>query len=136
MPDEAPLSPLDAAIEEFNRGAFFEAAEMFERVANETDDEMRVLASSFNRVAAALHLRFERGGRQAAINLMSQAQAALDDLKPERAGLDIETFCAELHAFTEEIRATPRDAQPGIVARGKLFLERRRAPKIRRVKNQ
>jgi hypothetical protein len=132
--DALSRSPLDEAIDAFNRGGYFEAAEMFEYAGRDCSDELLVLAQSFNRVAAALHLRFERGGRQAAINLMSQAMAALDDLRPERAGLDIDGLCIELHAFTEEIRATPREPAAGIGGRAKMFLERRRAPKIRRAR--
>jgi len=135
MSNDAPRSNLDAAIDLFNRGAYFEAAEMFEHASNDSVDDARTVASALNRVAAALHMRFERGGRQAAINLISQALVSLDDLKHRRIGIDLESFCAALHAFTEEIRATPRDAKSGIVARGKMMLERRRAPKIRRAKS-
>ncbi len=80
-----------------------------------------------------MHLRFERGGRQAAINLFSQAMLTLDQLKPSRDGIDIETLMTELHAYTEEIRATPKDEGDGMKHRARLFLERRRAPKIKRV---
>ena len=38
--------------------------------------------------------------RQAAINLFSQAMLTLDQLKPSRDGIDIETLLTELHAIS------------------------------------
>jgi predicted metal-dependent hydrolase len=131
--DESPPASVDDAIAAFNRGAYFEAAEMFEAAARAADDnDLKPLIIAFNQIAAAFHLRFERGGRQASINLMSQAMIALDDMKPERAGVDVERLCAELAAYTEEVRATPRDERDGLKHRARIFLERRRAPRINR----
>jgi len=124
---------LDEAIEAFNRGEYFAAAESFENAAGTADEDHKELIASLNRIAAALHLRFERGGRQAAINLLSQAMMTLDSLKPSRAGIDVDQLFAEVAAYTEEIRATPKDERTGIKHRTRLFLERRRAPKIKRV---
>jgi len=131
--DSLPAS-VDDAIAAFNRGAYFEAAEMFETAAHAAgiDDDLKALFMALNQIAAAFHLRFERGGRQASINLMSQAMIALDDMKPARHGLDVERLCAELAAYTEEVRATPRDERDGLKHRARIFLERRRAPKINR----
>ena len=125
-------STIDEAIEAFNRGKYFEAAEMFELAtrAADNDRDLKDLASALNRIAAALHLRFERGGRQSSINLLSQAMLALDDMKPARRGIDVERLCAELAAYTEEVRATPRSERDGLKHRARIFLERRRAPKI------
>jgi len=131
---ENKASAIDQAIERFNRGEYFEAAEIFETEARDADGELKVVVDSLNRVAAALHLRFERGGRQAAINLISQALLALEDLRPTRVGLNLERLYEELHAYSEEIRATPRDERDGLKHRARLFLERRRAPKIERVR--
>jgi hypothetical protein len=126
-------SKLNEAIEEFNRGEFFSAAELFENAAAAaTADADKTFAITLNRIATALHLRFERGGRQAAINLFSQAMLTLDQMKPSRDGIDIETLLTELHAYTEELRATPKDEGEGMKHRARLFLERRRAPKIKR----
>jgi hypothetical protein len=132
--DESPPASIEDAIAAFNRGAYFEAAEMFEAAARAAgkDDESRGLIVALNQIAAAFHLRFERGGRQASINLMSQAMIALDDMKPARAGIDVERLCVELAAYTEEVRATPRDERDGLKHRARIFLERRRAPKINR----
>ncbi len=136
MSDYSPPASFEDAIAAFNRGAYFEAAEMFEtasRAAGDGDDnDLKALIVAFNQIAAALHLRLERGGRQASINLMSQAMLALDELKPARGGVDVERLFAELTAYTEELRAAPRGEHDGLKHRARIFLERRRAPKITR----
>jgi tetratricopeptide (TPR) repeat protein len=122
---------LETAIDEFNRGDYFKAAELFEKAAAEADADKNFVVA-LNRIAAGLHLRFERGGRQAAINLFSQAMLTLDQLKPAHDGIDVETLMTELQAYTEEVRATSKDERDGMKHRARLFLERRRAPKIKR----
>ncbi|MFZ1888580.1 MAG: hypothetical protein WAU33_11145 [Candidatus Binataceae bacterium] len=125
----------ERAIAAFNRGEYFDAAEGFENSLRAIDDDdLKAVANALNQIAAGLHLRFERGGRQASINLMSQAMLALDDMKPVRAGLDIERLCDEVSALVAEIRAAPRDERDGLKRRARIFLERRRAPKINRTK--
>ena len=125
--------PLDDAIAAFNRADYFEAAEQFEIAARAVDGELKDLAGALNRVAAALHLRFERGGRQGPINLISQAMLTLEDMKPARAGIDIARLFDELQAFTEDVRSSPRDERDGLRHRARVFMERRRAPKIPRI---
>ena len=131
MSDDSKAT-LDEAIEVFNRGDYSDAAERFELAGQSADTELKDLIGALNRIAAALHLRFERGGRQSSINLLSQAMLALDDMKPARAGIDTERLFAELTAYIEEMRATPRDERDGLKHRARIFLERRRAPKINR----
>ena len=132
MADDRPNPSLDEAIAVFNRGEYFDAAEMFELAGPALDAELRDLAAALNQIAAALHLRFERSARQSSINLLSQAMAALDEMKPERGGVDVERLFAETHALTEEIRAERRGERGGIAHRARIFLQRRRAPKINR----
>lgn len=105
---------------------------MFEVAARGAGDDLKAMIVAFNQIAAALHMRFERGGRQAPINLMSQAMFALDELKPVRGGVDVERLCVELRAYTDELRAAPRGERDGLKHRARIFLERRRAPKINR----
>jgi predicted metal-dependent hydrolase len=137
--DQPSPPSIDDAIAAFNRGEYFEAAEMFEAAARaagndeNNENDLKGLLIAFNQIAAAFHLRFERGGRQASINLMSQAMIVLDDMKPARGGVDVERLCVELAAYTEEVRGTPRDERDGLKHRARIFLERRRAPKINRV---
>ncbi len=122
----------DQAIAAFNRGHYFEAAERFEHALAATDPDVQEIAGALGRVAAALHLRFERGGRQAAVNLLSQALLTLEDFRPARAGIDVVRLCAELSAMADEIRASPREEREGLRYRARLFVERRRAPKIKK----
>jgi len=121
---------LDEAIAAFNRGMYFEAGERFEQALAKAAPAERELIGALVRVAAALHLRFERGGRQAAVNLLSQALLVLEDFRPARAGIDVELLCAELSAMVDEIRASPRQERDRLRYRARLFLERRRAPRI------
>jgi len=123
-------SELKDAIGDFNRGRYFDAAERFERAATIVEPELKELIGALNRIAAALHLRFNRGGRQSSINLLSQAMLTLEDFRPSHGGLDIERLSAELSAYTEELRASPRNELSGARYRLRLFTERRRAPKI------
>ncbi len=122
----------DQAIAAFNRGQYFAAAEHFEHALGEATSELRDMVGALGRVAAALHLRFERGGRQAAVNLISQALLTLEDFRPARGGIDVARLCAELAALADEIRASPREEREGLRYRARLFVERRRAPKINR----
>lgn len=123
----------DQAIADFNRGQYFAAAERFEHALGEAGSELREMMGALGRIAAALHLRFERGGRQAAINLISQALLTLEDFRPARAGIDVARLCVELAAMADEIRASPREELEGRRYRARLFVERRRAPRINRI---
>jgi len=120
----------DQAIAAFNRGEYFAAAERFEHVLPASGSDVRDMARALGRVAAALHLRFERGGRQATVNLLSQALLTMEDFRPAHAGIDVERLCVELTAMADEIRASPREEREGLRYRARLFVERRRAPKI------
>jgi len=122
----------DRAIEMFNRGDYFGAAEAFEHTIANADPDLRELIGALNRIAAALHLRFERGGQRGSLNLFAQALLALEDYRPARASIDIERLCAEIAAFADELRTAPRDETGGLKHRARLFVERRRAPKINR----
>ncbi len=122
---------LRKAIDAFNRGRYFEASELFEGACASVAPELKEMVGALNRVAAAMHLRFYRGGRQSAINLLSQAMLTLEDFKPARGGIDVERLFRELSAFTDEIRASPRGESEGVRYRARLFIERRRAPRIR-----
>ena len=122
------------AIAAFNRGDYFDAAELFEQSAAVSDAELKDLVIALNRISAAMHMRFERGTRQGAINLLSQALLTLDDIKPEHAGIDTGRLYDEVYAMTEEIRAAPRDDRAPFKHRARIFLERRRAPKIKRAR--
>ncbi len=122
--------PFRQAIAAFNRGDYFGAGERFEQAQATAEAGLKELIGALSRVAAALHLRLERGGRQGAINLLSQAMLMMDDMGPSMAGIDIGRLSRELSAFTEDLRASPRDEADGLKHRARMFIERRRAPKI------
>jgi predicted metal-dependent hydrolase len=134
MPLLSDYPDLSRAIDAFNRGEYFDAAETFEQSLGAVDAGLKDLVAALNRIAAAMHLRFERGARQGSINLLSQALMSLEDLKPERGGIDVERLFAEVDAFTAEVRAAPRQERDGLKHRARIFVERRRAPTIRRRK--
>jgi hypothetical protein len=131
-PEAAPPSDLRTAIQTFNRGDYFAASEQFEIAGNAAGESLKPLIGALHRIAAGLHLRLARGGRQSTINLFSQAMMALDELRPTCAGIDTERLYNELSAFTDELRASPREHDAGAIKhRARLFIERRRAPKIK-----
>jgi predicted metal-dependent hydrolase len=137
MVRDAEISPVDLpaalkqAIETFNRGDYFAASEQFESFGYTADEELKNMVGALHRIAAGLHLRFARGGRQATINLLSHAMMSLDELRPSHAGIDVERLYNELAAFTDEIRASPREYEAGALRhKTRLFVERRRAPKV------
>jgi predicted metal-dependent hydrolase len=119
------------AIEAFNRGDYFAASEQFEYAGHDASEPLQEVIGALHRIAAGLHLRFARGGRQATINLLSHAMMSLDELRPAHAGIDVERLYNELSAFTDEIRSSPGEFQAGALRhRTRIFVERRRAPKI------
>ena len=123
----------ELAIGRFNRAEYLEAGELFETMTHSSAPELKELLDALTRISAALHLRLERSGRQSCINLLSQAMLLLEDLKPSRGGIDVTKLFDEINLFTDELRATPRDEANGLKRRARLFLERRRRPKIRLV---
>ncbi len=129
-PAAAPPT-LREAIDSFNRGDYFAASEQFEALSYEAEESLKEVVGALHRIAAGLHLRFARGGRQSAINLLSQAMMALDELRPSCAGIDVERLCNELAAYTDEIRTSPSEYEAGALRhKARLFIERRRAPKV------
>ena len=121
---------LREAITAFNRGAYFDAAGLFEDATRSAPPELRELTGALNRVAAGLHLRFERGGRQASINLLSQALIVLEDFRPALAGIDVDRLYVDINSFVEVVRSSPRGESAGLKHRARLIIERHRAPRI------
>src|SRR5271163_1994691 len=122
---------LKDAIRSFNRGDYFAASEQFEIMGQAADESLKDVIGALHRVAAGLHLRFSRGGRQSTINLLSHAMMSLDELRPSRAGIDLERLYNELAAFTDELRASPKEFEAGSFKyKARRFRERRRAPRI------
>jgi len=118
-----PQQRLQEAIALFNRRSFFEAHEVLEDAWREVPESDRVLYETLIRLAAALHLRLNRGGRRGTVNLLQQALVHLDDLRPEAAGVDTAALYDDVAAYVERLRA-----EPGAAAG---WRERFRVPRIR-----
>jgi hypothetical protein len=132
---EHPPATLPPAVKEaigtFNRGDYFAASEQFESAGHDATESLQDMIGALHRVATGLHLRLARGGRQAAINLLSHAMLSLDELRPSHAGIDVERLYNELAAYTDEIRSSPSEYEAGALRhKARLFVERRRAPRI------
>lgn len=120
---------LKRAIETFNRADYMAAGEQFELLARAADPDLKELVEALCRLAAALHLRRERGGRQGPLNLLSQAMLAIDEMRPARGGVDLARLYDELSAYTDDLRAARRERR-GLADRARRFIEARRAPRI------
>ena len=103
---------LKDAIRSFNRGDYFAASEQFETVGHAADESLKDVIGALHRVAAGLHLRFARGGRQSTINLLSQAMMSLDELRPARAGIDVERLFKELGRSPTICAPAPKSSKP------------------------
>jgi predicted metal-dependent hydrolase len=121
---------LERAVKLFNQGKYLEASEHLERISQDAEQPLKEIASVLNRVAAALHLRFNRGSYQGSINLLSQALFAVEEIEMERYGIDREQLKMDLARMVEEIRSAGRE-RSGLKHQMRLFVERRRAPKIK-----
>ncbi|MHB8971439.1 MAG: DUF309 domain-containing protein [Pirellulaceae bacterium] len=95
----------------FNRGAFFEAHEVWEELWTDTEDPTRRFYQGLIQVAVCLH-HFGRGNTRGARKLYRSSTAYLRVYGPRHAGLDVQRFlakfqqcCADLVASTEP---TPR----------------------------
>ena len=116
---------LAEGIERFNRRAYFQAHEAWEDLWHDADATEKKFLGAMIQVAAALHLRFERGGSRGSRNLIVQAIAALEDFQPEHGGIDVARFHRELVAYAERLEER-KAAEAG-------WFDRWLAPRIRRV---
>jgi hypothetical protein len=117
-----PEARLQQAIALFNRRDFFGAHEILEETWRDVPEGDRVLYETLIRVAAALHLRLNRGSQRGAVNLLQQALVHLDDLRPQAGGVDTAALYDAVAAYVERLRADPGPAG---------WRERFRMPRIR-----
>ena len=114
----------ERGIELFNRRAYFECHEVWEGLWQEASaEEDRKFLEAMMRVAAALHLRFERGGGRSTRNLLFQAMMTLEDFRPDHRGIDVARFHEELSTYAERVEEK-KTTEAG-------WLDRWLAPKIR-----
>jgi len=113
----------ERAVTLFNRRAYFESHEVWEELWREAEEREKKFIGALIQMAAALHLRFERGGGRGTRNLLVQAMTALEDFRPDFHGVDVERLYAELKTYAERVEER-KESEAG-------WLDRWLAPKIR-----
>jgi uncharacterized protein len=117
--------PFRRGVALFNRRAYFESHEVWEALWQEAVDRDKAFLAALIQLAAALHLRFERGGGRGTRNLLVQALTTLEDYRPHYHGVDVERLHAELATYAERVEEK-KETQAG-------WLDRWLAPRIRLV---
>jgi uncharacterized protein len=115
---------LERGVALFNRRAYFESHELWEGLWRTAGERDKKFLGALIQMAAALHLRFERGGGRGTRNLLVQALTALEDYRPSHLGIDVERLYAELTTYAERVEARKESAAG--------WLDRWMAPRIRR----
>jgi len=114
---------LERGVTLFNRRAYFESHEVWEDLWQVSEERDKDFLGALIQMAAALHLRFERGGGRGARNLLVRALTTLEGFRPEYRRVDVERLYAELEAYAERIEER-KQSEAG-------WLDRWLAPKIR-----
>ncbi len=118
-----PGEPFERGVALFNRRVYFESHEVWEELWSVAEDREKKFIAALIQMAAALHLRFERGGGRGTRNLLVQALTALEDYRPSYHGVDVERLYSELTTYTERVEER-KESEAG-------WLDRWLAPKIR-----
>ena len=113
---------LKDAIRLFNRREYFDCHQVFEEVWHEAADEDKVFYEALIRLAPGLHLRFNRGGSQGAINLLPQALMRLEDFRPASHGIDVARLYQDIDTHVADLKS---DEKPKAG-----FFERWKVPRI------
>ncbi len=121
--DPDHLDTLNAAIDRYNRGDYFDAQQRLERLYNEVAAEDRPLVRALMVLATAMHLHFNRGGGRGVLNLLRAAMVTLDEVGAERDGIASGELFAAVEAYLQELDGRKKP--------GANFFDRWLAPKIR-----
>ncbi len=109
---ENPSLRLAEAVRLFNAGRYLDSHEAFEELWEGTHGERADLYKGFLQAAIALY-HFQEGNLAGARKLYSGHRRYLASYLPEREGLDIESFLAEMQAFLgPALRAHDHSAIP------------------------
>jgi len=87
----------------FNRREYFEAHQVWEEVWRTAGEDEKKFFEALIKMAAGLHLRFNRGAGRGARNLLVQALLALEGYRPACLGVDVDRLHAELSTYTERV---------------------------------
>ena len=109
----------------FNRRGYFESHEVWEELWQQAEEREKAFLGALIQIAAALHLRFERGGGRGTRNLLVQALTTLDGYRPSFSGVDVERLYGELATYAERVEEK-KESEAG-------WLDRWLAPRIRLV---
>ena len=115
----------ERGVASFNRRAYFEAHEVWEDLWQTAEPRDKDFLGALIRLAAALHLRLERGGGRGTRNLLVQSLAALETFRPTFLGVDVDRLYAELSTYAERVEDKKESAAG--------WLDRWLAPRIRLV---
>lgn len=107
----------------FNRRSYFESHELWEEIWREAEDPDKRFLGALVQIAAALHLRFERGGGRGSRNLLVQSLMTLDEFRPSHRGVDVDRLHGEVQSYAERLEEQ-KGAEAG-------WLDRWLAPRIR-----
>jgi uncharacterized protein len=122
---EAVTEPFEHGVASFNRRAYFEAHEVWEDLWQTAAARDKNFLGALIQLAAALHLRFERGGGRGTRNLLVQALTTLEDFRPNFLGVDVDRLYSELSSYAERVEEKKQSEAS--------WLDRWLAPRIRLV---
>jgi len=114
---------LERGVVLFNRRDYFAAHEAWEELWLHAEEREKAFLGALIQMAAALHLRFERGGGRGTRNLLVQALTTLEGYRPSFSGVDVERLYGELSTYTERVEEK-KETEAG-------WLDRWLAPRIR-----
>ena len=118
----------EKAVALFNRRAYFESHEVWEDLWHDAEERDKAFLGALIQMAAALHLRFERGGGRGTRNLLVQAVTTLEDYRPRFRDVDVERLYAELSTYAERVEERKESAAG--------WLDRWLVPRIRLVRSR
>jgi uncharacterized protein len=90
----------------FNRGAFFEAHELWEDAWRELTGAQRVLVQGLIQISAGLH-HLQHGRRRPAAGLLGKGLAKLSRGAPAPAGLRTASLAVEVARLLKELETSP-----------------------------
>ena len=94
----------ERGVASFNRRAYFEAHEIWEDLWQQAEARDKEFLAALIQLAAALHLRFERGGSRGTRNLLVQALTTLEKFRPSFQNIDVDKLYAELTSYAERVK--------------------------------
>src|SRR5690348_2292776 len=103
MSDRAPIPPLLAtAIEQFNRGEYFEQHETLEALWRAEPGEVRRLYQGILQIGVAFH-HLRRGNLRGARRLLGRGLAAIEPFQPGRHHIDVSDLCRQTRRAIEAV---------------------------------